>query len=203
MNFFLYKDLLQTNLLLLIITTAAVSLIFFFYKIYNLYFAIKTQSFFFYLRLVLLLFLLVSFFLHVLTIWAYFDYSIKFYNLVLLGDINILPNYNFFFNKNYFNFNFSLNVDFFGLILLSLAYLVGFFSLLALYNRLYWKNIRFIYYFNIFLVIVFFYVSVSNIVFFFFLYECLLVPSFLLVYFVSPSRRAIQASLYFIIWRFF
>ena len=36
--------------------------------------------------------------------------------------------------------------------------------------------------------------------FFFFLYECLLVPSFLLVYFVSPSRRAIQASLYFIIW---
>ena len=168
MNFFLYKNLLQTNLLLLIITTAAVSLIFFFYKIYNLYFAIKTQSFFFYLRLVLLLFLLVSFFLHVLTIWAYFDYSIKFYNLVLLGDINILPNYNFFFSKNYFNFNFSLNVDFFGLILLSLAYLVGFFSLLALDNRLYWKNIRFIYYFNIFLVIVFFYVSVSNIVFFFF-----------------------------------
>ncbi len=200
MNFFLYKNLLQTNLLLLIITTTVVSLIFFFYKIYNFYFAVKSQSFFFYLRLILLLFLLVSFFLHVITIWAYFDYSLKFYNLVLLGDINILPNYNFFFNKNFFNFNFSLNVDFFGLILLSLAYLVGFFSLLALDNRLYWKNIRFIYYFNIFLVIVFFYVSVSNVIFFFFLYECLLVPSFLLVYFVSPSRRAIQASLYFIIW---
>lgn len=200
MNFFLYKNLLQTNLLLLIITTTVISLIFFFYKIYNFYFAVKSQSFFFYLRLILLLFLLISFFLHVITIWAYFDYSLKFYNLVLLGDINILPNYNFFFNKIFFNFNFSLNVDFFGLILLSLAYLVGFFSLLALDNRLYWKNIRFIYYFNIFLVIVFFYVSVSNLIFFFFLYECLLVPSFLLVYFVSPSRRAIQASLYFIIW---
>jgi formate hydrogenlyase subunit 3/multisubunit Na+/H+ antiporter MnhD subunit len=28
----------------------------------------------------------------------------------------------------------------------------------------------------------------------------LLVPSFLFVFFVSPSRRAIQASLYFVIW---
>lgn len=200
MNFFLYKNLLQTNLLLLILTTAAVSLIFFFYKLYNFYFSIKTISFFFYLRLVLLIFLLISFFLHLLTIWAYFDYTIKFYNFSLLGELNILPNYNFFFSKNLFNFNFSLNIDFFGLVLLSLAYLVGFFSLLALDNRLYWKNIKYIYYFNIFLVIVFFYVSVSNIIFFFFLYECLLVPSFLLVYFVSPSRRAIQASLYFIIW---
>jgi formate hydrogenlyase subunit 3/multisubunit Na+/H+ antiporter MnhD subunit len=31
-------------------------------------------------------------------------------------------------------------------------------------------------------------------------YELLLLPSFLIVYFVSPSRRSIQASLYFIIW---
>jgi formate hydrogenlyase subunit 3/multisubunit Na+/H+ antiporter MnhD subunit len=27
-----------------------------------------------------------------------------------------------------------------------------------------------------------------------------MIPSFLIVYFVSPSRRAIQASLYFLIW---
>ena len=170
MNFFLYKNLLQTNLLLLVVTTATISLIFFFYKLYNIYFSLKTNSFFFYLRIVLLIFLLISFFLHILTIWAYFDYTIKFYNFSLLGDINVLPNYNFFFNKNFFYFNFSLNIDFFGLVLLSLAYLVGFFSLLALDNRLYWKNIKYIYYFNIFLVIVFFYVSVSNIIFFFFLY---------------------------------
>merc|ERR1711959_323388 len=54
--------------------------------------------------------------------------------------------------------------------------------------------------FNIFVLIVYLYVSVSNILLFFLLYECLLIPSFLFVYFVSPSRRAIQASLYFVIW---
>ena len=32
------------------------------------------------------------------------------------------------------------------------------------------------------------------------MYECLLVPSFLFVFFVSPSRRSIQASIYFVIW---
>ena len=40
----------------------------------------------------------------------------------------------------------------------------------------------------------------SNYLVFFFLYECLLIPSFLFVFFVSPSRRAIQASIYFVIW---
>ena len=40
----------------------------------------------------------------------------------------------------------------------------------------------------------------TNIIIFFLFYELLLLPSFLLVYFVSPSRRAIQASLYFVIW---
>lgn len=32
------------------------------------------------------------------------------------------------------------------------------------------------------------------------MYEFLLIPSFFFVYFVSPSRRSIQASIYFIIW---
>lgn len=32
------------------------------------------------------------------------------------------------------------------------------------------------------------------------MYECLLLPSFLIVYFASSSRRSIQASLYFVIF---
>ncbi len=40
----------------------------------------------------------------------------------------------------------------------------------------------------------------QTIYFFFFFYESLLLPSFLFVYYVSPSRRAIQASIYFVIW---
>jgi formate hydrogenlyase subunit 3/multisubunit Na+/H+ antiporter MnhD subunit len=92
-----------------------------------------------------------------------------------------------------------LTLDFFGLILLTLAYVVGFISILALDTRLYYKNINYIFAFNVFVLIVYLYVSVSNIILFFLLYECLLIPSFLFVYFVSPSRRAIQASLYFVI----
>lgn len=199
-SFFFYKNLLQLNLTVLVLTTFFLTLIFFFYKFYNLYFAIKTFSFFFYLRFLVIFILILSFFLHILTLFFYFDYIFNFYNLILLENVSVFPFLNYFFNLNFFNINFSLNIDFFGLILLTLAYLVGFFSLLALDNRLYWKNIKFIYYFNIFLLIVFLYVSVSNIIFFFLLYEFLLIPSFLLVYFVSPSRRAIQASLYFIIW---
>ena len=51
-----------------------------------------------------------------------------------------------------------------------------------------------------FIIIVYFYVFSTNILLFFLFYELLLIPSFLVVYFISPSRRAIQASLYFLIW---
>lgn len=51
-----------------------------------------------------------------------------------------------------------------------------------------------------FIIVVYFYVFSSNMLLFFIFYELLLIPSFLIVYFVSPSRRAIQASLYFLIW---
>ena len=53
---------------------------------------------------------------------------------------------------------------------------------------------------NIFIIIVYFYVFSTNILLFFLFYEFLLIPSFLIVYYISPSRRAIQASLYFLIW---
>lgn len=51
-----------------------------------------------------------------------------------------------------------------------------------------------------FIIIVYFYVFSTNILLFFLFYELLLIPSFLIVYYISPSRRAIQASLYFLIW---
>ena len=91
-------------------------------------------------------------------------------------------------------------VDLFGLFLLFLAFFVGVLSLLALDNRLFWKNIKYLFVINIFIIIVFFYVFSTNLLVFFLFYELLLIPSFLVVYFISPSRRAIQASLYFLIW---
>jgi NADH:ubiquinone oxidoreductase subunit 4 (subunit M) len=53
---------------------------------------------------------------------------------------------------------------------------------------------------NLFVVIVYFFVFSSNILVFFLFYEFLLVPSFVVIYCVSPGRRAIQASIYFLIW---
>ena len=86
------------------------------------------------------------------------------------------------------------------MILVFLAYIIGFMSLLTLDSRLYWRNVKYYFSFSIFLFIVYLFVSSSNLIFFFLLYELLLVPSFLFVYFISPSRRSIQASIYFIIW---
>jgi NADH-quinone oxidoreductase subunit M len=96
--------------------------------------------------------------------------------------------------------NFEFCLDFFGLILLHLAYVAGILSLIVLDTRVIYRNIKFLNYINIFTLFVFFFVFSNNILLLFLFYEFLLLPSVLLVYFVSPSRRAIQATLYFIIW---
>jgi len=44
------------------------------------------------------------------------------------------------------------------------------------------------------------FVVVNDLILIFLFYEAMLVPSFLFVYFISPYRRGIQASLYFLIW---
>jgi len=41
---------------------------------------------------------------------------------------------------------------------------------------------------------------VNDLILLFLLYEAMMIPSFLFVYFISPYRRGIQASLYFLIW---
>ena len=95
---------------------------------------------------------------------------------------------------------FEFSTDFFGLIILFLGYFVGILSLLALDNRIFFRNIKYLFSLNFFIIIVYFYVFSTNLLLFFLFYELLLIPSFLIVYFVSPSRRAVQASLYFLIW---
>ena len=108
----------------------------------------------------------------------------------------ILPNVHVNFFYNWFEFS----VDFFGIVLLLLGYFIGVLSLLALDNRIFWKNIKFLFIMNAFILVVYFYVFSTNVLLFFLFYEFLLVPSFLVVFYISPSRRAIQASLYFLIW---
>lgn len=90
-------------------------------------------------------------------------------------------------------------MDLFGFVLLLLAYIVGFLSLLTLDTRLRLVNFNFFIYFNYFVLVVFLFVVVNDILLFFFFYELLLIPSFFFVYYISYSKKAVQASLYFVI----
>ena len=145
------------------------------------------------IKKVLSISLCISFFIYVLYLYQY----ISIYNNTtahyVFNKYKIVPA-----KTNIMDLNITL--DLFGLILLFLAYFVGFLSFLALDNRLFWKNIKYAIAINSFILIVYLYITVNNILLFFLFYEFLLVPSFLIVYFISPSRRAIQASLYFLIW---
>ena len=124
-----------------------------------------------------------------------------FLNLNLSTNTYYIPKY--FFLLNIFNldlYKIHLSIDLFGLVILFLAYIVGFISIIILDNKLYFTKLKYYSIFNLFLIIIYFFISVSNYLLFFFFYECLLLPSFLFVYFISPSRRAIQASIYFVVW---
>lgn len=99
-----------------------------------------------------------------------------------------------------FFFLIKLAPDLFGLILLLIAFFVGFISFFTLDTRIFYKNwVCFI----ICYLLVFFiclYSFCTDIILFFLCYEGLLLPSFWLVYFLSPNRRGIQASIYFLLW---
>lgn len=93
----------------------------------------------------------------------------------------------------------DLSIDFFGFILLILAYLVGSASLASLDTRLSKSNFRFFNFFSFFLAFVYIFVLADDLMVFFLAYELLLLPSFFFLYFISYSKKAVQASLYFVV----
>lgn len=200
------KILLEYNYIYIATTFLLSSIIYYFSKVNNSQYFFKFSTSLKIIRILLILSLLISFLIHIFIFWLYVSYIHIYLKLPLMDNLIVLPKYQTsaltISSINLLGYNslkLYLTLDFFGLILLTLAYVVGFISILALDTRLYYKNINYIFAFNVFVLIVYLYVSVSNIILFFLLYECLLIPSFLFVYFVSPSRRAIQASLYFVI----
>ncbi len=148
------------------------------------------------IKLILTLTLGISYIFFIFFLYFFYSYYLSVSNYSLFNLYTIVPT----IYLNFFLIWFEFSVDFFGIILLFLGYFVGILSLLALDNRIFWKNIKYMFSLNIFILIVYFYVFSTNILLFFLFYELLMIPSFLIVYFVSPSRRAIQASLYFLIW---
>ena len=147
------------------------------------------------IRIILLLSISISFFFYIIFIFFFYKYYCANINYSIFSVYCLIPT--LFINMHIYFFEFS--IDFFGIIILFLAYFVGLLSLLALDNRIFYKNVKYLFSINIFILFVFFFVFSSNLLLFFLFYELLLLPSFLVVYFISPSRRAIQASIYFLI----
>ena len=194
-------SLFEFNLFFLSITLIFSVCIYYGSNVFNFQNLIKNFGNVYLIRLILMVSLVVSFFVHCYIVWIYlFNFSHKI-NLLLYQHTYTKIKWNVLYDINVlvlggFNFSFEL----FGLIFIMLAYLVGVISFLSLDTRLYWKNIRFIFICNFLVLIVVLFASINDILFFFLLYEALLLPSFLFVYFISPSRRSTQASIYFLIW---
>ena len=194
-HFFFSNLLVYTINILFVGTFFSYMFYFFFYKnqFQNI---IKHDTVYNIIKLILTLTLGLSFIFFIFFLYFFYTYYITVSNYYIFNTFNISPK--IFLNFTFICFEFS--IDFFGIILLFLAYFVGILSLLALDNRIFYKNIKYLFSLNIFIIVVFFYVFSTNLLLFFLFYELLLIPSFLIVYYISPSRRAIQASLYFLIW---
>jgi hypothetical protein len=95
--------------------------------------------------------------------WLYISYIHIYLKYPIVDSFTVLPKY----QTNLLTLNalslFGLEgvkiyftLDLFGLVLLTLAYAVGFISILALDTRLYYKNINYLFAFNVFVLIVYF-----------------------------------------------
>lgn len=93
----------------------------------------------------------------------------------------------------------KFSIDLYGFVLLLLAFFVGFFALLSSESKIKHMNTSFFFYFNYFLLIVYVFVTTNDVFTLFICYELLLIPSFFFVFFISYTRKAMQASLYFVI----
>lgn len=142
-SFILCKFLLNFNFYLLFFSCLFSALIFYGSKIFNIQNFYKSFSALALIKFTLLASLLISFFIHLIVIYFYCSFYYSYTNLVLYDDNIIVPsltefnNFSLFTLFESFNLNLYLTIDFFGLILLLLAYIVGFISILALDTRLY------------------------------------------------------------------
>lgn len=198
---YLIQSLLEYTIFYLIFSFIISIVIWYFSKNFNFQTFLKNLSGLVIIRFLLLVSLLVATIAVFLLTWLYCIYQNTLSHYIMYSTLN--GNMYFFDVFKIVilnNFFVHFNLDGFGLVLLNLALFVGFISLLSLDTRFYWKNVKFIFLCNLLSIFIFFFSIVTDIISFFIFYETLLIPSFLLVYYVSPYRKAVQASLYFLIW---
>lgn len=104
--------------------------------------------------------------------------------------------YLYYFNDlNLFN-----DVNLFGLSLFITGVWIGLVILFISDVRTFFKKFISLLYFLFFLILIYFFITETNYMMVFIYYELFLLPSFYLVYWLSPNRRSIIASIYFLTW---
>ena len=174
-NFFFSRLFFEINIYFIFLTLFVLIIILYFNNNKNYLNFFKNTLYLKLIKFFLLASLLISFFLFIFSFFFYIIFIYSNYLNYINNSTNYfyLPNLTFFNNFFFFNFFFlkwlkiDFSLDLFGMILLFLAYSVGFLSILALDNKLYWKNYKFYLSFNLFILIVILYVSVTNLIFFF------------------------------------
>lgn len=189
--------LVKFNLFFSILVFALALILFYYQSFSSKQLLIKDYTYFNVIKLLLLFELAIFMILYVFLLFLY-SLFLKKTNLYL---ITTFSNINYFYYSLPVTFiNFSFNLDIIGILFANLAFFVGFVSLVALDTRFYWNNIKFIFVCNLLVLTIVVFTITNNFLIFFLCYELLLIPSFLFVYFVSPGKQSIQASLYFVIW---
>jgi NADH-quinone oxidoreductase subunit M len=99
----------------------------------------------------------------------------------------------------YMSYLIAPTFNIFSLIIIFIAIYFSFIVFIISDNKV-WRHYYYILLISLFPIISILYVFTNNIIFFFYLYELFLLPSILLVYYLSPNKRAIIAVFYFLIW---
>lgn len=128
---------------------------------------------------------------------SFYFYLTTYINLAYGALINPLLLFKGLTFYHFYELTFAINL--YGYIIIFLALFVGFFALLVSENKIKSQNLNFLFYFNYFLLVVYLFVSINDVIGLFICYELLLLPSFFFVYFISYTRKALQACLYFVI----
>lgn len=124
--------------------------------------------------------------------------------VVLVSIIFLLSH--LFNNFNYINQNFSeyylfsYNLNILGLALLYSGIVVGLIITFLADTRSYINKVFSVLYMFFFFYAIWLFINESNILNLFLYYELFLLPSFFIVYFLSPNRRSVLASIYFLTW---
>lgn len=200
--YYLYfvSSLFQFNFIFLILFFFISIIIYYFSKIFNFQNLLKDNSSSKFIKFILLTSLLISFFVNLFSFWIFIKCYYNSLNFFLYTDF-FLNNSIFLFNIPLFNIlSYKTSIEFFGFIFILLAYIVGFISFLSLDTRLFNKNVKYILVCNFLVIIIHLFVIINDLLLLFLFYEFMLIPSFLFVYFVSPYKRGVQASIYFLIW---